>query len=89
MFGSVPPRAAWVIGALMHSDAHLGSAATAAQHVRPASGTIAVHCHSSPRRLPAHLIMRLPVGAEKHFAIAHDAFRQLPALPQAGQGGGA
>ena len=78
-----PNRSAWVICAPMNSDACLGSAAaTAAQHVRPTSGTIGVRCHSSPRPLPAHLIMRLPVGAEKHVAIAHGALGKLPALPQ-------
>ena len=77
-----PNRSAWVICAPMNSDACLGSAATAAQHVRPTSRTIVVRCHSSPRPLPAHLIMRLPVGAEKHVAIAHGALGKLPALPQ-------
>ena len=77
-----PHRSAWVICAPMNSDACLGSAATAAQHVRPTSRTIVVRCHSSQRPLPAHLIMRLPVGAEKHVAIAHGALGKPTALPQ-------
>ena len=90
-FGIFPHRSAWVICAPMNSDACLGSAATAAQHVRPTSSTIVVVYHSSQRPFPAHLIMRLPVGAEKHVAIAHGALGKLPALPQlrekTGEGG--